>query len=260
MHNKIWTLVLVGALKCFPSWPQSEQRLPLLEFFSLPNDVYPILSVFQAYLISHSIQEAFFSFQTSPAFTDFFFNFIFKLYIIALVLPNIKMNPPQVYMYSAFHLVKHASPWLPVSMHFEGTRVKATSLIFCLSDTWHANFQITNHNLLTWSHGGTHLPSNHLGSAAAAAAKSFQSCPTLCDPTDGSPPGSPVPGILQPRTLERVAISFSNAWEWKVSEVAQSCLTLSDPMGCSLPGSSVHGIFQARVLEWGASAFSKVSI
>ena len=47
--------------------------------------------------------------------------------------------------------------------------------------------------------------------AAAAAAKSLQLCPTLCDPRDGSPPGSPVPGILQARTLEWVAISFSNA-------------------------------------------------
>ena len=47
--------------------------------------------------------------------------------------------------------------------------------------------------------------------AAAAAAKSLQPCPTLCDPIDGSPPGSPVPGILQARTLEWVAISFSNA-------------------------------------------------
>ena len=52
--------------------------------------------------------------------------------------------------------------------------------------------------------------------AAAAAAKSLQSCPTLCDPIDGSPPGSAIPGILQARTLERVAISFSNAWNWKV--------------------------------------------
>ena len=51
--------------------------------------------------------------------------------------------------------------------------------------------------------------------AAAAAAKLLQSCPTLCDPID-SPPGSPVPGILQARTLEWVAISFSNAWKWKV--------------------------------------------
>ena len=65
--------------------------------------------------------------------------------------------------------------------------------------------------------------------AAAAAAKLLQSCPTLCDPIDGSPPGSPIPGILKARTLEWVAISFSNAWKWKVkseSEV-QSSPTLS---------------------------------
>ena len=48
------------------------------------------------------------------------------------------------------------------------------------------------------------------------SAKSLQSCPTLCDPIDGSPPGSPISGILQARTLEWVAISFSNAWKWKV--------------------------------------------
>ena len=52
--------------------------------------------------------------------------------------------------------------------------------------------------------------------AATAAAKSLQSCLTLCDPRDGSPPGSPVPGILQARTLACVAISFSHAWQWKV--------------------------------------------
>ena len=52
--------------------------------------------------------------------------------------------------------------------------------------------------------------------ATAAAAKLLQLCPTLCNPIDGSPPGSPVPGILQARTLEWVAISFSNAWKWKV--------------------------------------------
>ena len=60
---------------------------------------------------------------------------------------------------------------------------------------------------------GSFLPSK---SHTAAAAKSLQSCLTLCDPIDGSPPGSPVPGILQARTLEWVAISFSNAWKWKV--------------------------------------------
>ena len=56
----------------------------------------------------------------------------------------------------------------------------------------------------------------HRNFAAAAAAKSLQSFPTLCDPRNGSPPGSAVPGILQARTLEWVAISFSNAWKWKV--------------------------------------------
>ena len=95
--------------------------------------------------------------------------------------------------------------------------------------------------------------------AAAAAAKSLQSCLTLCDPTDGSPPGSLIPGVLQARTLEWVAISFSNAWKWKV-KVTQSCPTLSDPMDWSPPGSSIHGIFQARVLEWGANAFSTLSL
>ena len=88
------------------------------------------------------------------------------------------------------------------------------------------------------------------------AAKSLQSCLILCNPRDGSPPGSSIPGILQPGTLEWVAISFSNMKVKSASEVAQSCPTLSDPMDCSLPGSSIHGIFQARVLEWGAIAFS----
>jgi len=75
----------------------------------------------------------------------------------------------------------------------------------------------------------------------AAAAKSLQSCPTPCDPIDSSPPGSPVPRILQARTLEWVAISFSNAWKWKVKVKVKSCLTLRDPMDCSPPGSSSMG-------------------
>ena len=61
----------------------------------------------------------------------------------------------------------------------------------------------------------TSIESQRVGQAAAAAAKSLQSCPTQCDPIDGSPPGSPVPGILQARTLEWAAISFSNAWKGK---------------------------------------------
>ena len=74
-------------------------------------------------------------------------------------------------------------------------------------------------------------------------------------------PGSPVPGILQARILEWVAISFSSALKWNVKvKSLKSCPTLSDPMDCSLPGSSVHGVFQARVLEWVAIAFSKTGL
>ena len=76
--------------------------------------------------------------------------------------------------------------------------------------------------------------------AAAAAAKLLQLCLTLCDPIDGSPSGSTVPGILQARTLERDCHFLLQCMKVKSeSEVAQSCLTLSDPVDCSLPGSSV---------------------
>ena len=89
--------------------------------------------------------------------------------------------------------------------------------------------------------------------AAAAAAKSLQSCLTLCNPIDSSPPGSSVPGILQARTLEWVAISFSTVCMH--AKLLQSCPTLCDPMDSSPPGSSVHKILQAR-LEWVAISFS----
>ena len=93
--------------------------------------------------------------------------------------------------------------------------------------------------------------------ATAAAAKSLRSCPTLCDPIDSSPPGSPHPwdspgkntGVGCYFLLQCIKVKSE-------SEVTQSCLILSDPIDCSLPGSSVHGIFEARVLEWGDIAFS----
>ena len=93
--------------------------------------------------------------------------------------------------------------------------------------------------------------------AAAAAAESLQSCLTLCDPIDGSPPGSPVPGILQAKTLEWVAISFSNAWKWKVKVKSLSPVQLlvtpwtaayQAPLSMDSPGKST---------EWVAIAFSK---
>ena len=94
----------------------------------------------------------------------------------------------------------------------------------------------------------------------AAAAKSLQLCRTLCSPTDGSPPGSLVPGPWDsPGKNTGVGCHFLlQCTKGKSeSEVAQSCPTLSDYMDCSLPGSSVRGIFQARVLAWDAIAFSK---
>ena len=94
-------------------------------------------------------------------------------------------------------------------------------------------------------------------SSAVSAAKSLQSSPTLCDPRDGSPPGSPVPGILQARTLKWVAISFFNAWseKWKWSRsVVPDC---SDPMDCSLPGSSVHGTLSSTHLYIGGNYISQ---
>ena len=71
----------------------------------------------------------------------------------------------------------------------------------------------------------------------AAAAKSLQLCPTLCDPIDVSPPGSPVPGILQQEHWS--GLPFPSPMQESESEAAQSCPSLSDPMDCSLPGSSV---------------------
>ena len=86
--------------------------------------------------------------------------------------------------------------------------------------------------------------------AAAAAAKSLQSCPTLCDPIDGSPPGSSVPGILQARILEWVAISFSNAWKWKVKVKSLSCVRL-----LATPWTAAHQVPPSMVFSrqeyWG---------
>ena len=105
-----------------------------------------------------------------------------------------------------------------------------------------------------WS--GVPLPSYIV--TAAAAAKSLQSCLTLCDLRDGSPPGSAVPGILQARTRVGCHFLLQCMKVKSEREVAQLCPTLSDPMDCSPPDFSIHGIFQARVLEWGAIVTSSL--
>ena len=95
--------------------------------------------------------------------------------------------------------------------------------------------------------------------AAAAAAKSLQLCPTLCDPIRGQPTRLPRPwGSPGKKTGVGCHFLLQCMKVKSESEIAQSCPTLSDPMDCSSPGSSIHGIFQARVLEWGAIAFSSI--
>ena len=90
----------------------------------------------------------------------------------------------------------------------------STRLILFSQVSYRNSARIQNkRNLSSSIHSASFLLST---AAAAAAAKSLQLCPTLCNPIDRSPPGSPVPGILQARTLEWVAISFSSAWKWKV--------------------------------------------
>ena len=88
------------------------------------------------------------------------------------------------------------------------------------------------------------------------AAKSLQSCPTLFDPIDGSPPGSPILGILQARTLEWVAISFSNAWKWKVKVKSLSRVQLlATPWTVAFQASPSMG-FLGKSTGVGAIAFS----
>ena len=97
---------------------------------------------------------------------------------------------------------------------------------------------------------------------AAAAAKSLQSCPTLCDPIDvWQPTRFPRPWDSSSKNTGVGCHFLLQCMKVKSeSEVAQLCPTLSDPMDCSLPGSSIHGLFQARVLEWGAIVFSVTSV
>ena len=93
--------------------------------------------------------------------------------------------------------------------------------------------------------------------AAAAAAKSLQSCPTLCDPIDSSPTRLPCPWDSQGKNTGVGCHFLLQCMKVKSeSQVIQSCPTLSDPMDCSPPGSSIHVIFLAKVLEWDAIAFS----
>ena len=108
-----------------------------------------------------------------------------------------------------------------------------------------------------WSPCYSILKRNKKKSHVAAAAKSLQLCLTLCDPIDGSSPGSPVPGILQARTLEWVAISFSNAWKWKVKVKSLSHVWLLATPWTAAYQAPPPVAFSRWVLEWVAIAFSE---
>ena len=90
-------------------------------------------------------------------------------------------------------------------------KVKSLSCVQLLATSWTAAYQAPPSMGFSRQEYWSGVPLSSLKQMLSAAAKSLQSCPTLCNPIDGSPPGSPVPGILQVRTLEWVAISFSNA-------------------------------------------------
>ena len=93
------------------------------------------------------------------------------------------------------------------------------------------------------------------------AAKSLQLCLTLCDPVDSSPPGFPIPGILQARTLEWVAISFFNAWKWKVKVKSLSRVwLLATPWTAAYQALPSMGLSRQKYWEWGAIAFSALSL
>ena len=124
------------------------------------------------------------------------------------------------------------------------------NILICNTNTWQLKKNEISHMVMSWGWEEKVVRKENLGGFKRVAvpflklgskytAKSLQSCPTLCDPIDGSPPGSPVPGILQARTLEWVAISFSNAWKWK-----WSCSVMSDPQ-------QPHGLQPTRLLhQW----------
>ena len=180
--------------------------------------------------------------------------------------------------------------WTSLALHFFRTEIKTDLFQSCghcwvFQICWHIEYStFTASSFRIWNSSTgipsyplalfvVMLPKAHLTShsrmsgcrwgitpscvAAATAAKSLQLCPTLCDPVDGSPPGSPISGILQTRTLEWVAISFSKAWKWKVKVKSLSPIWL-----LATPSTAAYqappGIFQARVPEWVAIAFSAI--
>ena len=112
---------------------------------------------------------------------------------------------------------------------------KVQVLIFTAVWPWTNQWVLLSPIYCTYFMNFEHIKSYNECKHSCLLAKSLQSCLTLCDPIDGSPPGSPVPGILQARTLEWVAISFSNVWKWKVKVKSLSRVWL-----CETPWTAAH--------------------
>ena len=150
---------------------------------------------------------------------------------------------------ASFQLIhKQVSFLVQTDKHTPGTSGQFRLEILCREH----GYQLNKGSLLQSSTTLTFLKT----AAAAAAAKSCQSCPTLCDPRDGSPPGSCPWDSPGKNTGVGCHFPLQCMKVKSESEVTQSCPTLRDLMDCSLLGSSVHGTSQARVLEWVAIAFS----
>ena len=147
---------------------------------------------------------------------------------------------PTDYSMPGFPVLHHFPEFAPTHVHWVSDGIQPSHPTFywvqahsarCTTGQWIPEMRC-------WDEGNAFIRKARWLRRWQAAAKSLQSYPTLCNPIDGSPPSSPVPGILQARTLEWVAIScILQCMKVKSeSQVAQSCLTPSDPMDCSLPG------------------------
>ena len=133
-------------------------------------------------------------------------------------------------------------------------RKQQATRLLCPWDSPGRNTEVGCHFLLQCMHAWLVASVVSSFSNACMHAKLLQSCLTLCYPTDGSSPGSSIPGVLQARILEWVAIYLSNACMH--AKLLQLCPTLCDPLDSSPPGSSAHGILLTRILEWVAISFS----
>ena len=128
--------------------------------------------------------------------------------------------------------------------------------LFIIDKTWKQPWRLWWTEKQTEVHLDDRISCNARKKWAAAAAELLQSCPTLCNPIDGSPPGSCPWDSPGKNTGVGCHFLLQCMKVKSESEVDQLCRTLSGPMDCSPPGPSVHGIFQARVLEWGAKEMS----